>query len=79
MYMGKRIIRNECRDGLSYYTIETNRFCGIPVKWHQICKYDKDYLCFRSKKYWTEDDAREALGLSKERDEVINKQIVLEI
>ena len=77
--MGKRIVKNECKDGLSYYTIETNRFCGIPVKWHQIRKYDKDYSCFRSKKYWTEDDAREALGLPKERDEVINKQIILEI
>ena len=55
--MGKRIVRNECRDGLRYYTIETNRFLGIPVKWHQICKYDKDYLCFRTRKYWTAEEA----------------------
>ena len=77
--MGKRIVKNECRDGLSYYTIETNKFLGIPVKWHQICKYNKDYPWFRTRKYWTEDDAREAIGLPKERDEVINRQVILEI
>lgn len=76
--MGKRIVKNECRDGLSYYTIETNRFLGIPVKWHQIREYHRG-VCLRAKKYWTEDDAREALGLPKSGDEVVNKQIILEI
>lgn len=76
--MGKRIVKNECRDGLSYYTIETNRFLGIPVKWHQIHECYRG-LCLRTKKYWTEDDAREAIGLPKERDEVVNKQVILEI
>lgn len=66
--MSKRIV--QCTNALDvrFYIIETNRFLGIPVKWRR----------WKKKKYWSLDNARQAIGLPARIEEIVERKIILE-